>query len=48
VISGVLMILMGVLLLSGNLTAITRTAAAYSSTWLVDIEEKLTAILGLR
>lgn len=48
VISGVLMILMGVLLLSGNLTAITRSAAAYSSTWLVDIEEKLTALLGLR
>jgi cytochrome c-type biogenesis protein len=48
VISGVLMILMGILLLSGNLTAITRSAANYTSTYLVEIEEVLTGILGLR
>ena len=48
VISGVLLIIMGVLLLSGNLTAITRAAANYTSTYLVEIEEALTALLGLR
>lgn len=48
VISGALLIIMGVLLLSGNLTAITRATADWSSTWLVDIEEQLTRLLGLR
>jgi cytochrome c-type biogenesis protein len=48
VISGLLLIFMGVLLLSGNLTAITRAAANYSSTYLVEIEEVLTGLLGLR
>jgi len=48
VISGLLLIIMGVLLLSGNLTALTRTAANFSSTWLVDVEEALTRLLGLQ
>ncbi len=48
VISGVLMILMGALLLSGRLTLITQVAAGQTSTWLVDIEEQLRTLLGLR
>lgn len=48
VISGALLIIMGVMLLSGNLTAFTRAAANFSSTWLVDVEEQLTRLLGLR
>jgi cytochrome c-type biogenesis protein len=48
VLSGLLLIVMGALLLSGNLTAITRAAADFSSTWLIEIEERLTALMGLR
>lgn len=48
VISGALLITMGILLVSGNLTAITSGAAALTSTWLVDVEEALTGLLGLR
>lgn len=48
VISGLLLIIMGALLLSGNLTALTRTAANLTSTWLVDVEEALTRLMGLQ
>lgn len=48
VISGVLMILMGALLLSGKLTLITQVAAGQASTWLVDLEEQMRALIGLR
>ncbi len=48
VISGILMILMGALLLSGRLTLITQMAAGQTSTWLVDLEEQMRALLGLR
>lgn len=48
VISGLLMIAMGVLLLSGRLTMITQVAASHSTTWLVALEEQLQHLLGLR
>jgi cytochrome c-type biogenesis protein len=48
VISGLLLIAMGALLLSGQLTVITQVAAGYSTTWLVELEEKMQALLGLR
>jgi cytochrome c-type biogenesis protein len=48
VISGLLLILMGVLLLSGRLTLLTQVAAGHTSTWLVTVEEQMRALLGLR
>ena len=47
VISGVLLIAMGALLLSGKMTIITQTFAGSYSTWLVDVEEKMRQLLGL-
>lgn len=47
-ISGLLMIVMGALLLSGRLTLLTQVAASQTSTWLVDLEEQLRALLGMR
>ncbi len=47
VISGALLIVMGGLLLSGSLTLITQVAASQSSTWLVVLEERMRALLGL-
>ncbi|RPJ49711.1 MAG: cytochrome c biogenesis protein CcdA [Chloroflexi bacterium] len=47
-ISGLLLILMGALLLSGRLTAITQVAANYTSTWLVTVEEQMRILLGLQ
>jgi cytochrome c-type biogenesis protein len=47
VISGLLLILMGALLLSGRLTMITQVAAGSTSTWLVTVEEQMRALLGL-
>jgi cytochrome c-type biogenesis protein len=47
-ISGLLLIVMGAMLLSGSLTLITQTAASHTSTWLVELEEQLTGLLGLR
>jgi cytochrome c-type biogenesis protein len=48
VISGLLLILMGALLLSGRLTLLTQVAAGHTSTWLVTVEEQMRALLGLR
>ncbi len=48
VISGVLLIVMGIMLMSGSMTAITRVAANLTSTYLVEIEEQLTRLLGLQ
>jgi cytochrome c-type biogenesis protein len=47
-ISGLLLIAMGILLLSGKLTIFTQMAASQSSTWLVDLEEQLRALMGLQ
>lgn len=47
-ISGILLILMGALLLSGRMTVITQLAAGQYSTWLVEVEEKMRVLLGLR
>ncbi len=47
-ISGLLLIAMGILLLSGKLTIFTQMAASQSSTWLVDLEEQLRVLLGLQ
>jgi cytochrome c-type biogenesis protein len=47
-ISGGLLIIMGVLLVSGKLTLFTQVAASRSSTWLVDVEEQLRILLGLQ
>lgn len=47
VISGVLLIVMGAMLMLGSMTAITRVAASFTSTYLVEIEEQLTRLLGL-
>jgi cytochrome c-type biogenesis protein len=47
-LSGILLITMGILLLSGSLTIMTSAAAKISSTWLVEVEETLTRLLGLQ
>lgn len=48
VISGALLIVMGLLLMLGSMTSITRVAASFTSTYLVEIEEQLTRLLGLK
>lgn len=48
VISGTLLIVMGLLLMLGSMTVITRFAANLTSTYLVEIEEQLTRLLGLQ
>ena len=48
VISGLLLIAMGALLLRGRLTLITQVAASQSSTWIVEMEEKLRGLFGLQ
>ncbi len=48
IISGLLLIVMGILLLSGKLTFITQVAASQSSTWIVEMEEKLRILFGLQ
>ncbi len=49
ILSGLLLIAMGLLLASGRLTLITQVAAASDfSSWIVDVEEKMRALLGLR
>lgn len=49
ILSGVLLIMMGALLASGQLTAITRLAAGSDlSVWVVQLEDQLLALLGLR
>jgi cytochrome c-type biogenesis protein len=48
-LSGLLLIVMGALLASGQLTAITRLAAGSDlSVWVVQLEDQLLALLGLR
>lgn len=47
-LSGILLIAMGALLFSGRLTVITQMTAGQSSTWLVELEEKMRVLLGLR
>ncbi len=47
VISGLLLIIMGGLLLSGRLTVITQVAAGHTSTWLVTIEEQMRSLHGI-
>jgi cytochrome c-type biogenesis protein len=47
VISGLLLIFMGALLFSGKMTVITQMTAGGYSTWMVDVEEKMRALLGL-
>ena len=47
-LSGMLLIVMGLLLASGRLTMITQVAAASNfSTWIVDVEENMRSLLGL-
>jgi cytochrome c-type biogenesis protein len=48
VISGLLLIMMGALLLSGQLTLITQMASARTSTWLVSVEEQMRNLFRLR
>ncbi len=49
ILSGLLLILIGYLLASGQLTALTRlTAVSDLSVWVVQLEERLVALLGLR
>lgn len=49
ILSGLLLILIGYLLASGQLTAITRLAAGSDlSVWVVQLEDQLLALLGLR
>jgi len=48
-LSGVLLIAMGILLASGRLTAITQVAAASDfSMWIIDVEEHMRNLLGLK
>jgi cytochrome c-type biogenesis protein len=46
-ISGLLLILMGALLVSGKMTVITQLSAGHYSTWLVDVEEQMRNLLGI-
>jgi len=49
ILSGLLLIVMGALLASGQLTAITRLAAGSDiSLWVVQLEDQLLSLLGLR
>lgn len=49
ILSGLLLVVIGYLLASGQLTAITRLAAGSDlSTWVVQLEDRLMALLGLR
>ncbi|MBE0698881.1 MAG: cytochrome c biogenesis protein CcdA, partial [Anaerolineaceae bacterium] len=49
ILSGLLLIVMGALLASGRLTVITQIAATSNfSTWVVDVEENMRHLLGLR
>jgi len=49
ILSGLLLIAMGALLASGRLTWITQVAAASNfSTWIVDVEERMRNLFGLR
>lgn len=47
VISGLLLIVMGGLLLSGSMTLITQAAASHTSTWLVQLEQKIVSLMGI-
>jgi len=48
-LSGLLLIVMGILLASGKLTVITRVAAASDfSTWIIDVEESMRSLFGLK
>lgn len=48
ILSGLLLIVMGYLLASGQLTTITQVAASNGvSTWLLDLEKQLLSLLGL-
>ncbi len=49
ILSGLLLIVMGALLASGRLTLITQMAASSNfSTWIVDVEEGMRGLFGLR
>lgn len=48
ILSGLLLVAMGILLLSGKLTLFTQIAASRSSTWIVELEEQIRVLFGLQ